>query len=56
MSSIQTEVLPMEKGYSIKISNINPVKELDGKNLRITTNLEEKKEILIPFRIISSEK
>lgn len=56
ISSIQTELIPMdENGYRIKISNIKPIKELDGKNLLITTNLTERKEILIPFRIISGE-
>ena len=51
ISSIQTEVFPMANGYSIQISNIESTKELDGKNLQITTDLEGEKEILIPFRI-----
>ena len=53
--NITARVIQMDpSGVRIELSNINASKELDGKPIRILTNMEKMKEILIPFRITSA--
>lgn len=39
-------------GFRVQLSNITPSPELNGKALRIRTNLEQMQEITIPFRLL----
>ncbi|MCM8785710.1 MAG: hypothetical protein NC827_03120 [Candidatus Omnitrophica bacterium] len=51
--SIKVEVFPIDKNdYRIKLSNVQPSNILNGKTIKILTNIPEKKEITVPFRII----
>ena len=43
-----------QNGYQIRLDNVVASKELDGKVLKITTDVEKKKEIEIPFKIVGS--
>ncbi|NCC51756.1 MAG: DUF1573 domain-containing protein [Spartobacteria bacterium] len=48
---IGVNITPVGPGYRIELSNIVPDPALDGMNIKIRTNVAEKPEILIPFRI-----
>ena len=53
--TIAARVIQMDpSGVRIELSNITASKELDGKPIRILTNMEKMKEILIPFRVTSA--
>lgn len=47
--------LPQQSGYQIRLDNIVATKELNGVNVKIITDVETSKEILIPFRVISTQ-
>ena len=50
--NIVARIIQMDpSGVRIELSNITASKELDGKPIRIVTNMEKMKEILIPFRV-----
>jgi len=52
--NIQVQVTELgQNGYQIRLDNVVASKELDGKNLLIKTDVEEKSEIEIPFRVIT---
>lgn len=54
LDSIDVQVQPVGKsGYRIRLANLVATDDLDGKVLRITTNTDQKKEILIPIRVTS---
>jgi hypothetical protein len=51
--AIRVEVVGMgQQGYQIRLDNVVATRELDGKKLKIITNVQGMSEIEIPFRII----
>lgn len=51
--SVKTKIVPLGKsGYKIELTIPMVTKDLEGQKLRITTTVENMKEILIPFRIV----
>jgi uncharacterized protein DUF1573 len=54
--SMQAEVSPTtdNKGFRIRLSNIVPTSELQGKKLRIKTDVKGMEEIAVPFEIVTA--
>ena len=53
LPDIQCRVMKLPpNGYRIDLINLVATPELNGKSLKITTDLESMKEILVPFRIL----
>jgi len=51
--SVQTKTVSLgQNGYRIELTVLEVTKDLNGRKLRITTNLEDMKESLIPFRVV----
>ena len=48
---MEANITTVGPGYRIELSNIVPSHDLDGKTVRIRTNIPEKPEIIIPFKI-----
>jgi hypothetical protein len=46
--------LPRNTGYQIRLENVKASQELDGKNLKITTDVEGREEIEIPFQVVGT--
>ncbi len=56
-TSIKTKIVPLgQSGYKIELTIPVVTKDLEGQKLRITTNVENMKEILVPFRIVDKFK
>jgi len=52
-ATMQYEITALgENGYQIKLDNVIAGRDLDGKDLKLTTNVEGMNEIKIPFRVI----
>ncbi len=50
---IKTDIKPVgDRGYLIRVSGIDGTPELDGKVLTIETDVEDMKNITIPFRVV----
>lgn len=45
-----------EKGYRIRLGNLKPTIDLEGKKLKIGTNVKGMEQILVPFRVIRQKK
>jgi hypothetical protein len=55
LPSIQTNVVSLGSNmYKIELTIPDASKQLDGRGLRITTNVEGMEEILIPFRVLET--
>jgi hypothetical protein len=54
LSSIRAKATPLPHGgFAVELSNVESRYELDGKSLRIVTDLED---IVVPFRIVAGDK
>jgi hypothetical protein len=55
LPSIKTRTVPLgQLGYKIELTVPVVTKDLQGRTLRITTNVEKMREILVPFRVVDN--
>jgi hypothetical protein len=53
VAAMRATVTPRrDAGFDITLENIEPTRDLNGKSLRITTDIEGMKEILVPFKVL----
>ncbi len=52
-TEIETSIRNIGVGYMVQVNNIRPTLDLNGKSLRIATDVPGMEEIVVPFRVVA---